>query len=98
MFFVHFGAVRFHSSHFTRVAGKVGEWGEEVWAASLDLEKPFDKVLHSSVFDSLSETGVEADVVRALWRLCTNQKAQVCIDGGIRSKCIHFTGVDFSLC
>ena len=47
--------------------------GEEVWAASLDLEKAFDKVLHSSVFDSLSEAGVEADVVRAMWRLYANQ-------------------------
>ena len=26
------------------VAEKADEWGEEVWAASLDLEKAFDKV------------------------------------------------------
>ncbi len=31
------------------MAEKSDEWGEEVWAASLDLEKAFDKVYHSSV-------------------------------------------------
>ena len=30
------------------VAEKAEEWGEEIWAASLDLEKAFDKVYHGS--------------------------------------------------
>ena len=40
--------------HFLRmVSEKSHEWGLEVWAASLDLEKAFDKVSHESVFYSL---------------------------------------------
>ena len=46
------------------VAEKAEEWGEEVWAASLDLEKTFDKVLHSSVLTALAEAGVDAKVVQ----------------------------------
>ena len=73
--------------HFLRmVAEKASEWGEEVWAASLDLEKAFDKVLHSSVFGSLSRTGVTNDVIQTLWRLYAEKSASIQGDGGVRSR------------
>ena len=44
--------------HFMRmVAEKSEEWGQKVWAASLDLEKAFDEVVHSSVLSALMEAG-----------------------------------------
>ena len=48
------------------VAEKAEEWGEEVWAASLDLEKAFDKVFHTSVLNSLNDAYIEPDIVRFL--------------------------------
>ena len=45
------------------VAEKADEWGMEVWAASLDLEKAFDKVFHSSVLGCLCDAGVNTDIV-----------------------------------
>ena len=76
--------------HFLHmVAEKADEWGEEVWAASLDLEKAFDKVFHQAVFDSLAASGVDADIVSALWRLYAEQTACVCIDGNVRSQCFE---------
>ena len=57
------------------VAEKTEEWGEEVRAASLDLEKAFDKVYRSSVLSALEDAGVESDIVCFLWRLYKQQKA-----------------------
>ena len=68
------------------VAEKADEWGEHVWAVSLDLEKAFDKVLHSSVFKSLAEARVESDIVNVLWNLYALQTACVCLDGGVQSR------------
>jgi hypothetical protein len=70
------------------MAEKADEWGEEVWAASLDLEKAFDKVYHSSVLDSLEDAGVESDIISFLGRLYGQQKAYVCLDSATRSRLI----------
>ena len=67
------------------VAEKANEWGEEVWAASLDLEKAFDKVFHESVLTCLVDAGVDMEVVRYFWRLYRSQSAYV-NDGGVRSR------------
>ena len=53
---------------------------------SLDLEKAFDKVLHSSVFEGLVDAGVESDIVRVLLNLYSLQSAHVRLDGGIKSR------------
>ena len=63
------------------VAEKADEWGEEVWAASLDLEKAFDKVSHVSVLECLAEANVETDILKYLWRLYRQQVAYVSVDG-----------------
>ena len=63
------------------VAEKADEWGEEVWAASLDLEKAFDKVSHVSVLECLAEANVEADILKYLWCLYRKQVAYVSVDG-----------------
>ena len=67
-------------------AEKADEWGEQIWAVSLDLEKAFDKVLHSSVFDGLARAGVEPDIFRVLWDLYSLQPAHVRLDGDVRSR------------
>ena len=41
------------------VAEKSREWGQTVWAASLDLEKAFDKVFFDAVLDSLTDIGID---------------------------------------
>ena len=70
------------------IAEKANEWGEEVWAASLDLEKAFDKVYHESVLSSLVDAGVESDVVLFLWKLYRQQQAYICLDSNDRSRLI----------
>ena len=42
------------------VSEKSVEWGETVWAASLDLEKAFDKVIHSAVSAGVSDCDLRA--------------------------------------
>ena len=56
------------------VAEKSDEWGEEVWAASLDLEKAFDKVYHSSVIMSLTDAEVSPQLVKYLLGRFTRRK------------------------
>jgi hypothetical protein len=68
------------------VAEKAEEWGEELWAASLDLEKAFDKVDHSSVLNALGEAGVEPDIVRFLWQVYRQQSAYVSLEGNVKSR------------
>jgi hypothetical protein len=63
------------------VAEKADEWGEEVWSASLDLEKAFDKVFFESVIASLTDTAVSTDVVAYLMKLYRQQGAYVSIEG-----------------
>ena len=63
------------------IAEKADEWGEEVWAASLDLEKAFDKVYHASVISSLSEADVTPEVLRYLLSAYRRQTAYASLDG-----------------
>ena len=73
--------------HFLRMtAEKADEKSEQIWAVSLDLEKDFDKVLHSSVSDGLARAGVEPDIFRVLWDLYSLQPAHVRLDGDVRSR------------
>ena len=67
-------------------AEKAEEWGEEVWAASLDLEKAFDMVYHSSVIDALNDAGVEPDILHVLKRLYMNQSVYVRLNGTEKSR------------
>ena len=60
--------------HSLRMVGeKCIEWGESVWIASLDLEKAFDKVLHSAVFSGLREAGIEESLIKSIRQLYTEQ-------------------------
>lgn len=68
------------------IAEKSEEWGLEVWAASLDLEKAFDKVDHASVFYSLCDARVDPDIIRVLWDLYRKQEAYVHMDKSCCSK------------
>ena len=73
--------------HFLRmVSEKSHEWGLEVWAASLDLEKAFDKVSHESVFYSLCEANVDPDIIRVLCDLYRHQEAYVQMDKTTHSR------------
>jgi hypothetical protein len=53
----------------------------EVWVASLDLEKAFDKVYHASVIACLSDAGVDSDLVQILWSMYRKQTAYVSMNG-----------------
>ena len=59
------------------VAEKTDEWGQEIWLAALDLEKAFDKVLHSSVFETLVQAGADPAIITVLSRLYAQQQAYV---------------------
>ena len=63
------------------VAKKAGEWGEEVWAASLDIEKAFERVNYTSVMTRLACAGVDGDVAWVLWRKYRQQTAYVSLNG-----------------
>ena len=67
-------------------AEKADEWGEEIWAASLDLEKAFDKVYHSSVLDALLEAEVAPDIVKFLCRIYEKQAAYVSLHSNCKSR------------
>ena len=47
-------------------AEKAQEWGCTVWAASLDLEKAFDKVFPEAVQDSLVSTELHHGYIDAI--------------------------------
>ena len=68
------------------ISEKADEWGEEVWAASLDLEKAFDKVYHTSVIDALMDAGIDADVIRFLWQCYRQNSAYVALRGDSKSR------------
>ena len=62
------------------IAEKAEEWAEEVWIVSLDLEKAFDKVFHSSAFGCLEETGIDKDIARHPWQIHQQSAALEHID------------------
>ena len=51
------------------VVDKSAEWGEALWAATLDVEKAFDKVSHEALFDALLSTEIDASAVASLRKL-----------------------------
>ena len=57
------------------------EWGEEVWAARLDPEKDFGKVLYSAVLDALVEAEVGFDAERFVLKLYAQQSACLTLPG-----------------
>ena len=59
------------------VTQKSEEWGEELWLAGLDVEKAFDKGLHSSLFEALHKEGLELEVAEALKELYSGLQAFV---------------------
>ena len=68
------------------VIEKSAEWGEELWIATLDVEKAFDIVHHPVLFDALAEIGIDASVAATLRRLYKNMKATVALGTGAVSR------------
>jgi hypothetical protein len=65
---------------------KSAEWGEELWVATLDVEKAFDRVHHASLFAALMEGGADATAVGALRRLYSDMRASVVLWQGQESR------------
>ena len=65
------------------IAEKAEEWGTTLWAASLDMEKAFDKVEVNAVMKCLAdpEVNVEPMYIKAIAALYANLTASVRIDG-----------------
>jgi len=68
------------------VIEKSAEWGETLWIATLDVEKAFDRVHHSSLFEALMDFEVDASVVAALYNLYSGLQASVEIWLGVESR------------
>jgi hypothetical protein len=64
------------------------EWGEELWIATLDVEKAFDRVHHSSLFEALVSGAIDAPTMAALRRLYVDLHASVGLWPGQESR--HF--------
>ena len=62
------------------LAEKADEWGEEIWMASLDLEKAFDMKYHASVIVALDEAKADLDIIRYLVRLYRKHVSSICLD------------------
>eukprot|EP00973_Karenia_brevis_P048985 6793519-Karenia_brevis.AAC.1 len=68
------------------IGEKAVEWGETVWAASLDLEKAFDKLHHAAVFEALRDANVDEYLVTAVLTLYSDQKAYVQVERQLCSR------------
>ena len=68
------------------VIEKSAEWGEDLWIAALDVEKAFDRVHHSALFDALLEAGVEWEAISSLKRLYAGTRAYVNLWTGVDSR------------
>ncbi len=68
------------------VSEKSIEWNETVWMASLDLEKAFDKILHSAVFEGLQKAGVDEATIQAIRLRYSDQHAYVQLEANLRSR------------
>ena len=68
------------------VIEKSAEWGEELWIATLDVEKAFDRVHHSSLFDVLMKSGADASTVAALYRWYADLQASAVLWPGEESR------------
>ena len=69
------------------VVEKSVEWGEALWVATLDVEKAFDKVNHSALFDALIQNGADSYVVMTLHKLYHGLDAYVQLWPGCKSRC-----------
>ena len=50
-----------HLQALRLAAEKATEWGETVWACSLDVEKAFDTIDHEAVLDAICRSGAAAE-------------------------------------
>eukprot|EP00959_Pyramimonas_sp_CCMP1952_P386933 8109056-Pyramimonas_sp.AAC.1 len=71
------------------VVEKAAEWGEELWLATLDVEKAFDRVHHAQLFDAIMGYHIEAGVVCVLRMLYRNMSAYVQAAPGVESRRPH---------
>ena len=71
------------------VAEKCKEWGQTVWAASLDLEKAFDKVSFEAVTDSLTSSGVAQGYVEAIADVYASLSLYVELDNATLSRDVN---------
>jgi hypothetical protein len=81
--------------HVVRMVGEKSlEWGEDLWVATLDVEKAFDTVHHSSVFEGLITSGIPMSMVAVLRRLYYGVKglptADFSVSAEVSSKVIHY--------
>ena len=58
----------------------------QLWIATLDVEKAFDRVHHSSLFDALLVEGVDASIFASLYRLYSELQASVVLWDGVESR------------
>ena len=64
------------------------EWGEDLWTATLDVGKAFDRVQHSVFVDALLRHRVDVSTVSVLRRLQFGVKGCVSMWPGVDSQ--HF--------
>jgi hypothetical protein len=68
------------------VVEKSSEWGEELWIATLDVEKAFDQVHHAELFAALMACPVDVNIVASLRKLYCDLKAYVVLWPGAESR------------
>ena len=59
---------------------KCHEWGNKMWAATIDFTKAFDSIIHKSIGDALKSCNIGHDYIRLLKKLDRDQKATVLTD------------------
>ena len=59
------------------VCGKCLAWGSDIWFASLDQQKAFDRIEHDSLFQALQAQRVPDTYLQVLRRLYTGQSGIV---------------------
>eukprot|EP00959_Pyramimonas_sp_CCMP1952_P291833 6103816-Pyramimonas_sp.AAC.1 len=62
------------------------EWGEELWIATLDVEKAFHRVHHAALFDALVSNDIAPSAVNALRHLYHGVKGYVSLWDGAESR------------
>ena len=70
------------------VVEKSSEWDETLWMTTLDVEKAFDRVHHSKLFDAMLQFELDVDAVGALLDLYSEMTAYVQLGPGATSR--HF--------
>lgn len=62
---------------FDTICGKSVEWNCNLWFASLDLKKAFDRMEHNALFAALAKQGVESSYIQLLKALYLGQTGSV---------------------